>query len=184
MYRPMTWANILTLMRAIAIVPLVYALIAMAWKTALGICLCAAATDILDGWCARWLQEETVYGQCMDPIVDKVLVIGSYVVLASMPYRALLPHWFVWLIVGKELVLVASGIYVWHCGMQEALKPSWLGKLGMLSHIGFMTWLLMALAASWSIQTYVSYGSYIVAAVSMLALVQYGYRAFMQRMSA
>ncbi|MDZ4829663.1 MAG: CDP-diacylglycerol--glycerol-3-phosphate 3-phosphatidyltransferase [Phycisphaerae bacterium] len=43
----------------------------------------AAATDFLDGYLARRWQVVSVFGRIMDPFVDKVLVLGAFVYLAS-----------------------------------------------------------------------------------------------------
>ena len=49
-----------------------------------GICFAvAAATDLLDGYLARRWNVVTTFGRLMDPLVDKVLVLGGFVFLAS-----------------------------------------------------------------------------------------------------
>lgn len=44
----------------------------------------AALTDFLDGWLARKLNAETVWGAILDPIGDKVLVCGAILGLMSL----------------------------------------------------------------------------------------------------
>ena len=43
----------------------------------------AAVTDFFDGWLARRLNAETVWGAILDPIGDKVLVCGAILGLLS-----------------------------------------------------------------------------------------------------
>src|ERR1700722_2169126 len=50
---------------------------------ALVIYLLALFTDFLDGYLARRWKAETAFGRVVDPFVDKVLVLGSFVFFAG-----------------------------------------------------------------------------------------------------
>jgi CDP-diacylglycerol--glycerol-3-phosphate 3-phosphatidyltransferase len=52
-------------------------------NVAIGLFIVAAATDFLDGYLARRWQAVSLFGRIMDPFVDKVLVLGAFVFLAS-----------------------------------------------------------------------------------------------------
>lgn len=69
---------------------------------AFGIFLFAAATDSIDGWLARRLVGITRWGQLADPLADKLLIIGSLVILAAMDE---LPWWAVVVIVVREVAV-------------------------------------------------------------------------------
>ena len=43
----------------------------------------ACVTDILDGYFARKLNQTSAFGRMVDPIVDKVLVVGGFAMLAG-----------------------------------------------------------------------------------------------------
>ena len=60
-----------------------------------------ASTDFLDGWVAR-RQGATTSGAFLDPLADKVLVIGALAALASVDLCSWLP---VVLIAARELVI-------------------------------------------------------------------------------
>ncbi|MEO0624028.1 MAG: CDP-alcohol phosphatidyltransferase family protein [Pseudomonadota bacterium] len=51
---------------------------------ALGIFVCAALTDWLDGWLARRLGQESRLGQVLDPIADKAAVVVALSVLLAL----------------------------------------------------------------------------------------------------
>lgn len=53
------------------------------WAAAL-LFIVAALTDWLDGYFARLFQVESNMGRLMDPIADKILVLGAIVMLLSM----------------------------------------------------------------------------------------------------
>jgi len=65
----------------------------------------AATTDLLDGWLARRGQQETHTGKLLDPLVDKLLVATSLVVLLAVDR---IPTWclpLVVVIIGRELAV-------------------------------------------------------------------------------
>src|SRR5439155_1317443 len=70
---------------------------------ALLVFLAAAATDAVDGPLARRRGGPTALGAALDPLADKVLVVGTLVALAL---RGIAPAWAVVLILARELVAV------------------------------------------------------------------------------
>jgi len=79
--------NYLTLLR-IVFVPGVVACLAVGglWWDFAGAVIFGLAgfTDYLDGYYARKLNQETIYGKLMDPLADKFLVICSLIMLQSL----------------------------------------------------------------------------------------------------
>src|ERR1700729_3257803 len=51
---------------------------------ALAIFLCAAATDLLDGYLARRWRQVTTIGTLLDPIADKMLVSAALIALVQV----------------------------------------------------------------------------------------------------
>ena len=65
-----------------------------------------AVTDTLDGYLARRRSEASALGRVADPVVDKVLVCGSFVFLAVAPStRAFVPAWVVALVLAREFLV-------------------------------------------------------------------------------
>lgn len=96
--------NTLTVSR-LALAAAVYALIefeSYAW--ALIIFVIAAATDALDGYFARLLKQESALGRQLDPLIDKVIVAGCYIYLATIPGTGV-RAWMVTAIVIRELLI-------------------------------------------------------------------------------
>jgi CDP-diacylglycerol---glycerol-3-phosphate 3-phosphatidyltransferase len=71
---------------------------------ALALFLAAAITDALDGYFARLLKQDTPIGRQLDPLIDKVIVSGCYIYLATIPGTGVLP-WMVTAIVVRELLI-------------------------------------------------------------------------------
>jgi CDP-diacylglycerol--glycerol-3-phosphate 3-phosphatidyltransferase len=72
----------------------------------------AAVSDALDGFVARRTGTSD-FGRIADPFVDKVLVVGTLVFLASIPnVKNLFPAWMVVLIVAREFLVTGMRGYV------------------------------------------------------------------------
>ncbi len=97
---------------------------------ALGIFLCAAATDLLDGYLARRLRQVTTVGTLLDPIADKLLISAALVALvqvhAVQGYLAIL-------IIGREFAV--SGLRSIAAAEGYTIKASDLGKTKMISQV-------------------------------------------------
>jgi CDP-diacylglycerol--glycerol-3-phosphate 3-phosphatidyltransferase len=97
--------NILTLAR-IATLPIVLALIdnysrALSCLAAL-VFILGGVTDALDGYLARKRGQETVLGAFLDPLADKLFVLGTLVFLVA---RDRVPEWLVVVLMSRELAI-------------------------------------------------------------------------------
>ena len=98
----MTLPNALSAARALLVVPVVGFIATGDVWLALLVFLGAAATDAIDGAVARRCGA-TAFGAALDPLADKVLVIGT---LAALAIRGIAPAWAVLLIMARELVAI------------------------------------------------------------------------------
>ncbi len=119
-----TPANAITAIRLLA-TPVMLVIIVdlkVSWVAAVA-WLAVASTDFLDGWVAR-RQGATTSGAFLDPLADKVLVIGALVALADIGLCSWLP---VVLIAGRELVISVYRSTVARRGVSVPARP--LAKL-------------------------------------------------------
>ena len=100
--------NTITMLRGLA-VPALLALPLAPGRTGsqviAWIFILAATTDVVDGWLARWGEQVTRIGKLLDPLVDKLLVATSLIVLLAI---GRIPGWCVPLVVviiGRELAV-------------------------------------------------------------------------------
>ncbi|MFN7992061.1 MAG: CDP-diacylglycerol--glycerol-3-phosphate 3-phosphatidyltransferase [Bryobacteraceae bacterium] len=107
---------------------------------ALGTFLCAASTDLLDGYLARRWRQITTIGTLLDPIADKLLVSSALIALVQV--RAV-PAWMVILIVGREFAV--SGLRAIAAAEGYTIKASDLGKTKMVSQVAAIACLLLSL---------------------------------------
>ena len=102
----------------IAATPLIAALpFAASWTLRLSafvLFTAAAITDYIDGRVARSRKQETELGRMLDPIADKLLLLGTFIPMfllaSSFPFvtpvgRLGLPWWIVALVLGREFAM-------------------------------------------------------------------------------
>lgn len=66
--------------------------------------LAASFTDWLDGYLARRWRQTSAFGAILDPIADKVLVLGMFF---SLMLLGLVPSWMFWVIAAREVLVTA-----------------------------------------------------------------------------
>lgn len=116
-----TPANFITVIRVLAS-PFVFSLIineGVSWKV-FGIWVVMASTDGIDGWMARRMGT-TRSGAFLDPLADKVLVLGGLCSLASVGTFPWLP---VVLIGGRELGISLYRVYWGRFGLAVPARKS------------------------------------------------------------
>ncbi|MBS1986579.1 CDP-alcohol phosphatidyltransferase family protein [Candidatus Dependentiae bacterium] len=152
--RILTLSTCITFMR-IALVPcVVTAIAAESWGQVLILFGVAAITDVLDGMLARLRNEKTVFGACLDPIADKLLIISSVAELSRTEQLSpVIPAWFVWLMVSKELLLVSSVmlLYLWYGSV--TIAPTRLAKLTTVAQVLFVMLLVTSYWCNHSLGT-------------------------------
>ncbi len=96
----------------------------------------AASTDILDGYIARKRGQVTALGRVLDPLVDKVLVCGTFVLFLGPQFVdetgqnvTEVSAWMVVVIVGRELLV--TGLRGFNESMGVSFGASLYGKLKM-----------------------------------------------------
>lgn len=67
----------------------------------------AAATDALDGYLARKWKAESLFGRIIDPVADKILIIGAFMFLAGP--RFVIPN----KVEALAVLNMISGVYPW-----------------------------------------------------------------------
>jgi CDP-diacylglycerol--glycerol-3-phosphate 3-phosphatidyltransferase len=99
--------NAVTFLRA-ALVPVILLLLARggdseaaAWA-AFAIFVFAALTDTIDGWVARRFGGTTAFGAFADPLADKLLIVGTLVVLAAFDRVS---WWIVIVVTAREIAV-------------------------------------------------------------------------------
>ena len=137
----MTLPNWLTLSRLLLTIPFLACLEVRGLEFwALGIFVFASATDWLDGYLARKLNQVSELGKLLDPLVDKVLVTGAIVALAS---KGVVPAWSVTAILFREFLV--TGLRAVEASRGVIIAAGMLGKIKTVLQMVAIGFLLYAL---------------------------------------
>ncbi len=115
----------------------------------LGIFLVAAGTDWLDGYLARKLNQVSDFGKFLDPLVDKLLILGPLLALIELGE---VPAWGVFLILGRELTIAG-----WRVNQTKITGANIWGKLKTVSQILGVALLIAPLPQRWEIPSLVAF---------------------------
>jgi CDP-diacylglycerol--glycerol-3-phosphate 3-phosphatidyltransferase len=127
--RVLTVPNVLSAVRLALSIVLFVAIERGAWPPAFWLFLVAASTDWVDGWWARRFGQVSRLGRIFDPLVDKVIVCGAYVLLAGRDGSAILP-WMAVVVTVRELIVTAVRAEMERSGRDFSAALS--GKLKMV----------------------------------------------------
>jgi CDP-diacylglycerol--glycerol-3-phosphate 3-phosphatidyltransferase len=166
-----TPANFVTITRILVAIPTL-ALIrrdGSSWLT-VGLWFAITATDSLDGWLAR-RDGATRSGAFLDPVADKLIVLGGLAVLAD---RGVFPWWPVLLIAARELGI---SLYRSVAGRRGIVLPAQkLGKYKAFSQYIAVGFVLLPISADWVGVQNVALGvAVVLTVVSGLQIIRHGY---------
>lgn len=128
------FACFLTFLR-IMLAPVIVVLIFKGqFNLAFFIFLAAAATDLLDGFVARKFNQQSRFGQILDPVADKILFVSVMCSLIFSPTIYQLVFWVFIFLLCKELILLIGGSVLWF-GYKKFIKPSFLSRAVSMSEV-------------------------------------------------
>jgi CDP-diacylglycerol--glycerol-3-phosphate 3-phosphatidyltransferase len=127
--------NQITMVRLLLSI-LLFVTLPMEWYwTSLGLFALAAGTDWLDGYWARKHGQITQLGRILDPFCDKILICGTYILLAVamrdlQPWYYAISGWMAVVVVGREMLVTALRGFIESSGGDFSAKMA--GKLKMV----------------------------------------------------
>ncbi|PPE06943.1 CDP-alcohol phosphatidyltransferase family protein [Holospora curviuscula] len=129
--------------------------------------VCVILTDVLDGWWARSYHMTSKLGTVLDPLADKIMVIS---VVFGLVKRGVIPKWFLYLTLIKEITLVFGGLYGMH--KQLPLNALRWGKVAMFGQCLLLVLAMSRILYPWY---HIGYEVYIgcVTAIMMIAWITY-----------
>ena len=133
-------ANLVTLSRGLAVLPILVLLASGHMTWAMMIYLAAASTDLIDGWLARQSGRASAFGAQLDAAVDNVFSVGILAFLL-MAYPGLLARQGLALIIlfGAPIAYLAVS---WLITRRMMMFHFWSAKVGAV--LLFILWPLIA----------------------------------------
>src|SRR6201747_533556 len=139
---PLNLPNALTLLRILAVPVVVVALLGETPNgdaLAAAVFALAALTDGLDGYFARSRDAVTTFGQLMDPIADKLLIIAALVSLVSLDRLA---GWVAMVIIAREVTVTMTRMQATQHGV--IIASNWWGKAKTIVQVAAIFFLIAA----------------------------------------
>lgn len=135
--------NALCILRMLLVVPVAWLLFTDKYQLTLLLFGFAAATDGLDGFLAKRFGWTSELGKILDPLADKILLVGVFITLAALGD---VPVWLAATAVARDVVITAGAITYKHLfGYGELQgRPTAISKVNTLAQIIF---LLLVVAA-------------------------------------
>ena len=93
---------------------------------ATAIFILAAATDWLDGYLARTLNQTSAFGAFLDPVADKLVVVGALIVLLTLGRVDMVVGL---IIIGREIGISALREWMAQVGQSKSVAVAFIGKI-------------------------------------------------------
>ncbi len=134
----LTWARIFA-------IPLIVGVFYLPWDPATRnlvatvLFVLFAATDWLDGWLARRLNQTSAFGAFLDPVADKILITASLLVLLQ---HGRIDAMVALVIIGREIAISALREWMAQIGASRSVAVHLLGKLKTVAQMVAIPFLL------------------------------------------
>ncbi len=131
--------NIITTLRLLLAVPICVLILTENYQTVLWVAVIAGLSDGVDGWLARKFDCVSRYGSTIDPLADKVMLVGTYVSFALV---GLLPWWVATIVVVRDLIIITGALTYHLLFGSYNMEPTVWGKVSTCVQITLALMLL------------------------------------------
>jgi len=135
-----TAPNQLTLLRMVFVPFIVIHLVEGHYLWALIVFVIAGFSDGLDGLLARTLHQQTLLGQYLDPIADKLLLSTMFLVLSILHK---IPWKYTVVVFSRDISILAAGAVLFAIAGLRDFRPSIFGKANTVSQIGAIFFVML-----------------------------------------
>jgi cardiolipin synthase (CMP-forming) len=136
----LTAPNQLTLLRMIFVPFIVIHLVDGRYLWALVVFVIAGFSDGLDGLLARTLHQQTLLGQYLDPIADKLLLSTMFLVLSILHK---IPWKYTVVVFSRDVSILAASAVLFAIAGLRNFRPSIFGKANTFSQISAVFFVLL-----------------------------------------
>lgn len=135
-----TAPNQLTLLRMLFVPFIVINLVQEHYGWALALFVLAGLSDGLDGLLARKLHQQTMLGQYLDPIADKLLLSTMFLVLSILH---MIPWKYTVVVFSRDIsILAVSAVLYMIAGLRD-FRPSVFGKANTFAQVAAIFFVLL-----------------------------------------
>jgi len=105
------------------------------YRTIIPLFILVGVTDVVDGFLARRYSASSRLGAYLDPIADKVLLSGTFLVLAL---TGAIEPWLAAVVLGRDLLILAAAGVLYFATARRNFPPSPWGKVSTFVQIVFL----------------------------------------------
>lgn len=143
--------NLLSIVRIGLIYPILNSVYVGEYLVGLIYFLAASLTDALDGFLARKMNWFTELGKILDPIADKLLVIGTIFVLWANNF---IPLYVFTILIGRDVLILLGAAMHMSLITNDAPSPNILGKITTGSQIFYIAQILIIQATNFDLHLF------------------------------
>jgi cardiolipin synthase len=136
--------NLITGLRIVLVVPIVLSLLQSRYPMAIVLFTVAGISDLLDGYLAKRHGWTSRLGGIIDPLADKLLLVGMTLALG---WLGQLPLWLVTLIILRDAIIVSGAIGYHYLVERFKAAPLTISKINTLTQLTLIFAVLLSKTA-------------------------------------
>ena len=161
--------NLLSITRIYLMYPLLTFISEENYLFALYVFVIAAATDGLDGYLARVMNWQTELGKILDPVADKVLLVGTLLILWMNSY---IPIFVLLVFVLRDFIIIMGAAFHMTVYETSTPNPNLFGKITTFVHIGYLAGVFIDIIFDLNLTNFAV--DLLVALITLFSFVLYG----------
>ena len=165
--------NLLSIVRIGLIYPILNSVYVGEYLVGLIYFLAASLTDALDGFLARKMNWFTELGKILDPIADKLLVIGTIFVLWANNF---IPLYVFTILIGRDVLILLGAAMHMSLITNDAPSPNILGKITTGSQIFYIAQILILQATNFDLHLF--WLDWVIVLITASSLLVYAFDWF------
>jgi cardiolipin synthase len=158
--------NIISLARVLAVPVMIFLVVRASYEAAFWLFLAAGASDAVDGYLAKRMNQISALGATLDPLADKALLVSVYVTLGIQDRIDLL---LVILVVFRDALIVVGVLLLFVFRGDRRMRPHFISKINTGMQLLFAALVLGELAFAASAGPITPLLGYCVAATTVLS---------------
>lgn len=166
----MNLPNIISLGRLLSVPVVIYLILNDFMTAAFWLFIAAGISDGLDGYLAKALGQSSALGAYLDPIADKVLLVGVYLTLGQAGH---LPTWLVIMVVFRDLIIVGGIILLHISNSGIRMRPLLISKVNTAAQIALIALVLVELGLKIDLGGFLNVLIYVVGATTIASGASY-----------
>tara|TARA_Y100000991_G_C21961085_1_gene344531 strand:- start:837 stop:1385 length:549 start_codon:yes stop_codon:yes gene_type:complete len=159
--------NLISLIRISLVIPTVLNLLAGKYIFALILFVIASISDAIDGFLARFFKWQTNLGKILDPVADKLLMIGS---ITALWLNQIVPLSVFIIFILRDLLILLGAAFEMSI-TEKTPTPNLIGKITTASQIIYILGLIIF--EIFNVDINVQFFHILIAFISLLSLISY-----------